>query len=72
MGCFNERFWKGTGGFQIPLLKTPHPKRREGKKNHFTQGDSLFLPMAGTHLGANPSCTRGAVGPLGLGNFGKR
>lgn len=32
MGCFNESFWKGTGDFQIPLLKPPHPKKGGGKR----------------------------------------
>lgn len=62
MGCFNESFWKGTGDFQIPLLKPPHPKKGGGGGggNHSIRGDSHLLHTAGIHPGAKPSCTRSA------------
>lgn len=58
MGCFNEKFWKGTGDFQIPLLKPPHLKetvRGRVGKNQFIRDDSHLLCTAGIHLGAKPS-----------------
>lgn len=43
MGCFNESFWKGTGDFQIPLLKPPHPKKGGG-------GGGEITPSGVTHI----------------------
>lgn len=65
-------FGKGLEASKFLSWRLLIQKEGKEKKNHFTQGDSLFLPTAGTHLGANPSRTKGDVGPLGLGDFGER